>query len=94
MVQLNDDLWGMIINMKEKGEKLDRIGQTSKKNHKFMMNELNKLFYIINSDSEYDEEEPTQYIKDNFKMYIDMEKEIDFEKKDYFTYDVLEYLKI
>eukprot|EP01046_Picozoa_sp_COSAG06_P009245 COSAG06_NODE_480_length_15163_cov_50.478757_8_plen_95_part_00 len=94
MVQLNDDLWGMIINMKEKGEKLDRIDQTSKKNHKFMMNELNKLFYIINSDSEYDEEEPTQYIKDNFKMYIDMEKEIDFEKKDYFTYDVLEYLKI
>ncbi len=93
MVQLNADMWSIIIDMKDKTEKLEKIAKRSKSNHMYMMNELNKLFDIINSDSEYDEEEPTIYIKENFKMYIDMEKEIDCEKKDYFTYDVLNYIK-
>lgn len=94
MVQLNDDLWGMIINMKEKAEKEDKMKMTIKNNHKFMMKELTELLDIINDDAEFDEaDNVSSYIKDNFKMYIDVKKDIDTEKKDYFTYDVLTYIK-
>jgi len=80
--------------MKEKAEKADKMDVTIKNNHKFMMKELTKLLDIITDDAEFDEaDNVSTYIKENFKMYIDVNKEIDIEKKDYFSYDVLSYIK-